>query len=77
MYNTKQVAEMIFDKLKNNINLTDKEKQNKIKEISDLLLEEHNKVLSLLDVSNMFCSHCGKRKRTRSGYIEPLCECNL
>jgi len=49
------------------------------KELSELVKnskrEEAN--LTIPVVSNMFCSHCGKRKRTRSGYIEPLCECDL
>ena len=54
MYNTKQIAEVIFDKLKNTTNLTQKEKDNKINEISELLIKEHNKALSLLDVSNCF-----------------------
>lgn len=54
MYNTIEIAEIIFDKLKNNIDLTVKEKEKKIDEISELLIEEYNKALNLLGVSKRY-----------------------
>ena len=41
------------------------------------LKEISEKLEKLLIDSMEYCDKCGKRKNTRDGYIEPLCECGI
>ena len=46
------------------------------KDFDDFWERNFKKRLAILKGSE-FCSYCGKRKRTRSGCLEMLCECDL
>ncbi len=54
--NTREIATLIIEKLKNNLNLTDREKEDATQHISDLIHEEYKEALGLLDVSNLLPS---------------------